>query len=217
MSTIKSARVATTALLKLLIIATAGIGELAMAYEEPAYEVIRQTEDYEIRRYAPYIVAETEVKGGFGAAGTEAFRILAGYIFGKNKVSPMSIAAEQPEDDSIKMAMTVPVFSTEAGQDAARRFTYSFVMPSEFSLETLPEPLDPRVQLRVVPERVVAVRRYSGRWSEQRFADHETELRRALERDGLDPAGATHLARYNGPWTPWFMRRNEVMIAVAGA
>ena len=186
-----------------------------MAYEEPAYEVVHSTDDYEIRRYEPFIVAETRVSGAFGTAGSEAFRILAGYIFGRNKVRGIELAQPEAEGESIKMAMTVPVFSAQSIQNSEATYTYGFVMPSEFSMESLPIPLDARVRLRVVPERVVAVRRYSGRWSEEKFEDHASELLRALSRDGIQSSGAIQFARYNGPWTPWFFRRNEVMVAVA--
>ncbi len=112
------------------------------------------------------------------------------------------------------MAMTIPVISTEASEGSASRFTYSFVMPSEYSLKSLPLPLDARVRIREIPERLVAVRRYSGRWSEERYREHETMLMRSLDRDGVETHGSPLFARYNGPWTPWFMRRNEVMIPV---
>lgn len=202
-------------LARLLIVAVAGSGGVAMAYEEPAYEVVRSTEDYEIRRYEPFIVAETRVSGDFGTAGSEAFRILAGYIFGKNKARNIALAAPEDEGESIRMAMTVPVFSSESMQSSEVTYTYGFVMPSEFSMDSLPVPLDARVQLRVVPERTVAVRRYSGRWSEQKFEDHASELLRLLTRDGIRSSGTAQFARYNGPWTPWFFRRNEVMVAIA--
>ena len=84
-------------------------------------------------------------------------------------------------------------------------------------MDSLPVPLDARVRLRVVSERVVAVRRYSGRWSERKFGDHAATLVDALRRDGFEPSGPTQFARYNGPWTPWFLRRNEVLVGVAAA
>ena len=187
-----------------------------MAYEEPRYDVVRSTADYEIRRYEPYIVAETNVSGEFGGAGSEAFGILAGYIFGKNRRPSVTLSASNAPTDSVKMEMTVPVFSTAAQPESSDEFTYGFVMPSEFSIDSLPVPLDPRVRIRVVPERLVAVRRYSGRWSERAYREHEVVLLRSLDRDGMETEGAPLFARYNAPWTLWFLRRNEVMIGVSG-
>ena len=185
-----------------------------MAYEEPDYVVVRSAADYELRRYAPLVVAETDVVGSFGDAGNEAFGILAGYIFGANRSPEVARGQVQSDGEGVKMAMTIPVTSTESSAGSSTRSTYSFVMPSEYSLESLPVPLDARVRIREVPERLVAVRRYSGRWSEQRYREHETMLMQSLDRDGVETDGSPLLARYNGPWTLWFLRRNEVMIPV---
>ena len=188
----------------------------ASALEEPAYDVLERTEDYEVRRYAPYIVAETVVEGGFEDAGTAAFRRLFGYISGKNRRSEkMAMTAPVNSKPSEKIAMTVPVLS--AGEDErgeAKEYVYQFIMPSEYSLETLPEPADERVVLREVPEKTVAVLRYSGRSNKAGYERHEEQLLAALEADGVDRLGEPFFARYNGPFTPWFLRRNEVMVAV---
>ncbi len=175
-------------------------GEKAMALEEPQYEVLASADDYEVRRYDPYIIAETDVEGTFKTAGNKAFRILAGYIFGDNRASE-------------KMAMTAPVESSPS-EDKTGWYTYSFVMENKYSLETLPFPNDPRVRIRVVPERVMAVHRYSGTWGESNYAKHERVLLDALAADGISTRGAPVSARYNAPITPWFMRRNEVMVEI---
>ena len=192
-------------------------GANAMAIEEPRYEVLASTDDYEVRRYDSYIIAETDVEGSYKTSGNKAFRILAGYIFGDNQASEkMAMTApvgSRPADDSVKMNMTAPVASAPS-QDAADFYTYSFVMENKYSLETLPVPNDPRVRLRVVPERTVAVHRYSGSWSETNYLKHERVLLDALADDGVSPLGAPVSARYNAPFTPWFMRRNEVMIEI---
>jgi hypothetical protein len=190
-------------------------GGFAMAYEEPDYSVVQVTDDYEIRRYNSFIVAETDVAGDFDDAGSAAFRILAGYIFGANRRPGIALGSDAGARENVKMAMTVPVISEASDASSERGFTYGFVMPSEFSLESLPVPLNPQVRIRSVPERLVAVLKYSGRWTEKSYREHESELLRALERDGVETEGAPQFARYNGPWAPWFMRRNEVMIGVA--
>ena len=192
-------------------------GANAMAIEEPRYEVLASTDDYEVRRYDSYIIAETDVEGTYKTAGNKAFRILAGYIFGDNqaaeKMAMTAPVGSRPADDSVKMKMTAPVTSAP-GNDEADSFTYSFVMESRYSLETLPVPNDPRVRIRVVPERTMAVHRYSGTWSEDNYLKHERVLLDALADDAVATRGAPVSARYNAPFTPWFMRRNEVMIEI---
>jgi len=192
-------------------------GGNAMAIEEPQYEVLASTDDYEVRRYDSYIIAETDVEGTYKTAGNKAFRILAGYIFGDNQASEkMAMTApveSRPADDGVKMNMTAPVTSAP-GNDETGSYTYSFVMENKYSLETLPVPNDPRVRLRVLPERTVAVHRYSGTWSEDNYLKHERLLLDALADDGISTRGVPMSARYNAPFTPWFMRRNEVMIEV---
>ena len=192
-------------------------GGNAVAIEEPEYEVLEKRDGYEIRQYSPYIVAETVVQGGFKEAGNTAFRILAGYIFGDNsakeKMSMTAPVESRPADDGVKMSMTAPVTSQRA-DDGSDQFAYRFVMERKYTLDTLPEPNDPRVQLREVEARTVAVNRYSGSWSQSNYDEHETELLTALRKDGIDAIGEPTLARYNGPFTPWFLRRNEVMIDI---
>ena len=194
-------------------------GANAMAIEEPQYEVLSSTDDYEVRRYDAYIVAETDVEGTYKSTGNQAFRILAGYIFGDNQASEkMAMTApveSRPAEQSVKMNMTAPVSSSSADGEAGT-YTYSFVMERKYSLDTLPVPNDPRVRIRVVPQRTVAVHRYSGSWSESNYAKHERRLLDALAGDGISTRGTPVSARYNAPFTPWFMRRNEVMIEIDG-
>jgi len=189
-------------------------GELAMAYEEPAYEVVAENDRYEVRRYATYLVAETTVQGGFKAAGNEAFRRLARYIFGKNRGAErmqMTVPVASVSAASEKIAMTTPVVSTTS----STAHVYYFVMPSGCTVDSLPVPEDDRIQFRQIPERYVAARRYSGRSSEPGYRKNEAVLVDALKQDGIEVVGDPQFARYNGPFTPWFMRRNEVLIDVA--
>jgi hypothetical protein len=184
-----------------------------MAYEEPGYEVIRTTPEYEIRRYESFIVAEVDVSGDFDDSGSQAFRILAGYIFGKNIPAGAESDEANAPDEGVKMAMTIPVISKKSAA-AGSSYTYSFVMPAEFSLESLPKPVDGRVRIREIPGQIVAAHRYSGRWTEKNYQEHLSAMRESLQRDGVEPDGQTQFARYHAPWTPWFMRRNEIMVAV---
>ena len=196
-------------LLLLLVVS----GGPAVAYEEPIYTVLASTDTYEIRRYEPYLVAEVDVVGDFRNAGSEAFRLLAGYIFGDN-VSDQKMAMTVPVESTAgtKMAMTAPVTSQSDGD--AGRYTYAFVMESIYTLDTLPKPKSPEV--RIVPRegRVMAVRRYSGTWSEDRYRDNEAQLLDALADDSVEVIGDPVFARYNAPFTPWFLRRNEVMVEI---
>lgn len=190
---------------------------LAMAYEEPEFEQLQTTEDYEVRRYADYIVAEVDVAADtMGDAGNDAFRVLAGYIFGKNepgeKMSMTAPVESRPSQSGLRMNMTAPVESRATRDGNA--YTYAFVMERQYTLETLPKPLDPRIRLTVRPSRVMAVRRYSGSWSEKNYRKNETALFDALQAAEVRTIGVPELARYNSPFTPWFLRRNEVMIEV---
>ena len=188
-------------------------GNPAMAIEEPAYEVLLETKYYEIRRYEPYIVAEVDVDESFKRAGNSAFRVLAGYIFGDNEPQrKMAMTAPVESREGERMNMTAPVTSRTAGGEES--FTYAFVMERKYTMDTLPRPNNPDVRLVQRPERIMAVHRYSGTWSEDRYAEHEKILIDALTIDRVAIVGVPVFARYNAPFTPWFLRRNEIMIEV---
>lgn len=172
-----------------------------MANEEPEYTVLQTTADFEIRQYEEYIVAEVDIERNMSEASGSAFQILAGYIFGDN-------------NDREKMNMTAPVESRpDSSNDEAS--TYAFVMEKKFSLDTLPKPNDPRIRLQTRSERVMAVRRYSGAWSESSYEKHRNTLLDALRAANIEVISEPVWARYNGPFTPWPMRRNEVMFEIA--
>ncbi|MFM1987191.1 MAG: hypothetical protein RJA99_148 [Pseudomonadota bacterium] len=188
----------------------------AMAIEEPDYEVLRRLDgtEVELRRYAPYVVAQVRVDGPADRADSEGFRALAGYIFGKNKgerrlemTAPVTRSAAP-----VKLEMTAPV--TRAAD--ADGYLVQFVLPKAVTLATAPEPIDPRVQLREVPSATVAAIRYSGTWSQSNYEEHLERLKAALRTAQLTWSGEPVLSRYNGPMTPWFMRRNEIWLAVEG-
>ena len=183
-----------------------------MAIEEASYTVVQRDGEFEIRDYAPHVVAETVVAGAFERAGTEAFRALFRYISGGNR-SRHKVAMTAPvsqEAKGEKIAMTAPV-GQQLSQD---RWAVSFTMPASFTLETLPEPADPQVTLRQVPARQMAAMRYSGFWTESSYLRHEMKLESWVRSKGLLIAGDPVWARYNPPFTPWFLRRNEILIPV---
>jgi hypothetical protein len=180
----------------------------ALATEEPHYTVVRTAETFEVRHYEPYLVAETLVAGSADEAGTQGFRVLAGYIFGKNK-GAREIAMTAPVVQTpTRIAMTAPVTQ----RPGAGGYAVQFAMPPEWTLDTLPEPTDPAVSLRAVPARTVAVIRYSGTWSQERYAEHLAQLKGALAGAGLKWRGEPVWARYDPPWKPWFLRRNEIWL-----
>ena len=184
----------------------------AMAIEEPRFEVLEKDGGFELRQYLPYVVAETRVDAGFEDAGSIAFQRLFRYISGNN-IAQQKIAMTAPVTQSRgeKISMTAPVSQVADGN----AYLVAFTLPSSYTLVTAPQPLDPTVQIRAVPAQLIACWRYSGRWTESNYRDHEVLLRERIKAGGLVTRGDAVLARYNPPFTPWFMRRNEVLIPVA--
>jgi len=184
----------------------------AMAIEEAKYDVIKKDNTFEIREYAPHIVAETVVDGNLEDAGSKAFKRLFRYISGDNrlrdKVAMTAPVSQEPTGEKIKM--TAPV----GQQRVEERWVVSFMMPASYTMETLPEPDDPAVTVRQVPARRMAAVRYSGFWSEKGYLRHKVELESWIRRMGLTTVGDPIWARYNPPFIPWFLRRNEILIPV---
>lgn len=187
-------------------------GIKAMAVEEVKYEVIEKEGRFEIRDYAPHIIAEILVDGNLEEAGDKAFRALFGYISGDNrsrvKIGMTAPVNQKPAGEKIKM--TAPV----GQQRVDGKWAVSFTMPATYTMETLPEPENPQVTLRVVPARRMAAIRYSGFWSEESYLRHKSELKSWLRRKNLSVVGGPIWARYNPPYMPWFLRRNEILIQV---
>ena len=183
------------------------------AIEEPEYTVVRQIEGAEIRQYPPFTVAQTTVTGAASEAGNRAFPLLAGYIFGKNKGErKMAMTAPVTQESvPVKLEMTAPVTQTAAPGG----YLVQFVLPRGVTVATAPEPLDARVTLREVPSRQVAVIQYSGFWTESNYNEHLAKLQSAMKRADLEWTGEPVYSRYNGPTTPWFLRRNEIWLQVA--
>jgi hypothetical protein len=193
-------------------------GGSALALEEPEYRVVERQADFELRRYAPYLVAETRVSGDFEDAGGAAFRILADYIFGNNsarKKIEMTAPVSQRPGEGQRIGRQSPVQQRAApAAGEVGNYYVSFVMPSRFTRDTLPVPNDDRVRIREVPGGLVAARRYSGFWTEERYREQHDVLQAALDRAGLEETAPPVYARYNSPFSLWFLRRNEVLIAV---
>ena len=176
-----------------------------MAYESPTYEVLWTIGRVEIREYEPYLAAEVVVDGSIESAGNKGFRALASFIFGRNTASNDAGAT-----GGTKIAMTTPVTQQPVGD----RYRVRFMMPTRYTIESLPSPTDSSVEIcEVAPGRVAAIR-YSGRWSASSYEHHLQTLRDSIQAAGLQKLGEPIWARYDPPWKPWFLRRNEVLLQV---
>ena len=183
-----------------------------MGIDKAKYAVQEKVGKFEIRQYAPQIVAETFVEGDLEKAGNEGFRRLYAYISGENtkKQSISMTAPVSQETGSKKIAMTAPVKQEKVDN----QWRITFLMPAEYTLEMLPEPIDERVKLAEEPGRLMAAVKYSGTWSEEGYEKNKALLEEYLRMRGLTNAGAAVWARYDPPFMPWFLRRNEVLIPV---
>jgi hypothetical protein len=185
--------------------------------EGPKYDVTTTAQGYEIRTYDAYIIAETTISDAadYNEATQKGFPIVAGYIFGDNTAQDtiaMTTPVQTQADNSKTIAMTVPVNTQR--EAVADTYNISFVMPSAYTLETLPKPNDKRVVIKAVPSRKVAVKRFTWSAKNSVVQKQEKALLSALARDGIKTIGTTRIARYNPPWTLPFMLRIEVQIDV---
>ncbi len=184
--------------------------EKNVGIEKPKYVVIEEKGNCQIRQYEPYIAAETLVDSDFDNAGNIAFNRLYKYISGNNRKKE-SIAMTAPvNQQSEKIAMTAPVNQ----QKSEGKYVVSFTMPSKYTLETLPEPLDSSIVLRQVPAQKIAAIRYSGTWSQKKYIKNKTEVEQFIREKELKVTGEDVFARYDPPFQLWFLRRNEVLIPV---
>ncbi|MFM8938928.1 MAG: SOUL family heme-binding protein [Phenylobacterium sp.] len=216
-----------------LITLLAGFGQIVgirAGTEQPRYEVVGRVGEAEIRRYAPQIAAEAIVEGPVETARNEGFRRVAGYIFGDN-TTKASVAMTAPvvqgreaAGGSQSIAMTAPVVQSRATKSesiamtspvvqkpaGAETWSIQFIMPSKYTMATLPRPNDPRVRLVEIPARTFAVVRFSGLGRQEAVARHEKALDAALAGSAWRPSGEAVTWYYDPPWTLPFMRRNEV-------
>ena len=196
---------------------------IVMAIEEPSYQVLKQSEPFELRQYESQLIAEVTVQGSLSEASNKGFRLVADYIFGNNQVSQAAsnqsekIAMTAPvviEAQSSKIAMTAPVVVEKKGASEQQQWTLYFVMPKSYRMDNLPKPNNPQVQIKEIKNKKVAVIRFSGWVDEEKLADRTAELQTWMKQEQLIAIGEPQLARYNPPWTlPWW-RRNEVFIPV---
>ena len=188
-----------------------------MATEEPKFESLRKEENIEIRRYVPVIVAETTVDGDMDSASNQGFQRIAGYIFGQNeRIAMTAPVVAEAQSNAEKIAMTAPVSiepqnAEGSNMAGAQRWRIHFVMPSQYTLATLPKPLNPQVQLREIPAKTFAALTYSGINTENKVQEKTEQLLNWLKSQKIETLGKPQLARYNPPWTLPFLRRNEIL------
>ena len=193
-----------------------------MATEEPKYDVLLMEDDLEVRRYAPQIIAETFVDGDMDSASSRGFRLIADYIFGNSQKARIAMTVPvvvEPAAGSEKIAMTAPVSiepqtEQEGSMAGAKRWRIHFVMPSQYSMVTLPKPVNPLVSLREIPAKSFAAITYTGFNTESSVQAKADELSRWMKSKNLEAIGKPQLARYNPPWTLPFLRRNEILLEV---
>jgi len=187
----------------------------AMAVEEPRHEVLFTDGFFEIRKYAPTLMAETFVEGDMDEASSKGFRVLADYIFGNNQLASSS----ESSTASGKIAMTAPVTlqpQTEAiSMHAAKRWIVNFTMPSQYTLASIPKPKNAAVTLREIPSKYFAVYKYSGFNTVDRVQSKTVEAMEWTRKKNLKIMGTPQLSRYDPPWTLPMFRRNEIMIEIA--
>ncbi|TFC50360.1 MULTISPECIES: heme-binding protein [unclassified Cryobacterium] len=186
--------------------------------EKQPYDSVQRYDDFEVRRYPGHVLAEIVVGGPFDEAGNRAFRSLFAYISGEN-VSRTKVAMTAPvvqDAAGSRIAMTAPVVQepVDAGDAADGGYRVAFVLPASLTIDSAPRPTNSEVHLRAVPEALVAVIRYRGRWTQDSYTRHLDELRQAISAAGLTPVGPPRFARYDPPFKPAFLRRNEVLINV---
>ena len=205
-------------------------GSMVMAVEEPKFEVTAQDGNREVRRYAPVIVAETFVEGDMDAATRKGFKLIADYIFGNNqlagtaadkasaKIAMTAPVTAEPVAASGKIAMTAPVtvepVAAASSMASATQWRIHFVMPSQYSMQTLPKPNNEAVKLRAMPARTFAVLSYSGFNTDSRVQEKTDDLAFWMKSKNLEAVGAPQLARYDPPWTLPMWRRNEIQMEI---
>jgi len=182
-----------------------------MAIEEPNYEVLRTEGSYEIRKYAPYLVAETLVDGDMDEASSKGFRLIADYIFGNNQAASSS--------KSEKIAMTAPVTlqpqQESVSMQTAKQWLVKFAMPSQYTLASIPKPKNNAVTLKEIPVKYFVVLSYSGLNTLSKVQNKSMEAYEWAQKNNLKTLGSPQLSRYDPPWTLPMLRRNEMMIEVS--
>ena len=198
----------------------------AMAIEEPIFKVLVTDGSFEIRQYAPMLVAETLVEGDMDEASSKGFRLIADFIFGNNQVSnaqtKSKIAMTAPvtaEPQSSKISMTAPVTlepsSAAMTMQTAKQWRISFVMPSQYTMENIPKPNNNAVRLKEIPGKYFAVQTYSGFNTLARVQRKTDETVAWAGKRSLKVIGTPQISRYDPPWTLPIFRRNEIMVEIS--
>ena len=198
--------------------------------ETMTYEVDRKDADFEIRKYGDHILAHIDVEASFDQAMGMGFSILANYIFGGNrKRSSIEMTAPVSEEkiDSEKIPMTTPVTEESLKESEKIKMTtpvteektgnihrISFVMPSKYTLDTLPEPEDSRIKFEEVEEERMAALRFKGRVKEKLALEKIEEMKKWLKENNIQPKSNFIVAQYNNPAVPGFFRRNEILVKI---
>ena len=199
---------------------------IAMAVEEPRYEILSSEGSFEIRRYAPMLVAETFVDGDMDTASNRGFRLIADYIFGNNQLpgsdQRSTIAMTAPvavEPQSVKIAMTAPVTieAQTAGSsfESALRWRVHFVMPATYTLETIPKHRNAAIALREIPAKYFVVHQYTWLNTTSRVQEKTLATLQWAQQKLLHVVGPPQLARYDPPWTLPMFKRNEIMVEIS--
>jgi hypothetical protein len=202
----------------------------AMAIEQPKYKIVLSEGAFELRHYAPRLIAETVVEGSMDEASNKGFRLIANFIFGDNQVNgsqgpsaaqTSSIAMTTPvtiEPQSSKIAMTAPVTlepaSLEGNMEKAHQWRIYFVMPSQYTLESIPKPQNHAVHLRELPSQFLVVYQFSGLNTLSRVQRKTDEALKWARQKSFTVRASPQFARYNPPWTLPMFRRNEIMLEV---
>jgi len=180
--------------------------------EKPSYHVITSHKSIEFRRYKPRLIAEVIETGDRNAAISKGFRILADYIFGNNTIrKKIEMTAPISQTKSEKIKMTAPVI-----QEASIKNTWKiqFVMPKIYRLETLPKPNNERIKIKKIPEEKRIVIQFSGHVNDVKIEHKKKELFQYIKANNFKVSSNISYAFYNPPWTPSFLRRNEIMVVV---
>ena len=200
-----------TSTIALILIVGVLAGPVMSNVEKPDYKVIQSEQNIEIRQYEPMIIAEVEVDGKREDAIRDGFRLIADYIFGNNTVQQdIAMTAPVQQKESQKIAMTAPVQQKSTG----RSWQISFVMPSKFSMDSLPTPNNNRVSLKEILAKKFVVIEFSGSNSNENVIGHENQLMKYIKANQINIIGSPKYAFYNAPLTLPLLRRNEVMIEI---
>jgi len=200
-----------TSIIALILIVGVLAGPVMSDVEKPDYKVIQSEQNIEIRQYEPMIIAEVEVDGKREDAIGDGFRLLADYIFGNNTVQQViSMTAPVQQKENQNIAMTAPVQQQSTGKS----WRMSFVMPSKYSMDSLPVPNNNRVRLKGILAKKFVVIEFSGTNSNENVTEHENQLMNYIEENQIKINDSPKYAFYNPPWSLPFLRRNEVMIEI---